>query len=94
MKNIEEIYQELLQNDKLQDEMVEAALSGGVESFFRARGCEVSEDEVWEFFRMQIIRRGELSDTEMEIVSGGAGNSNALAKMVRFWADNIAKKNR
>ena len=74
MKSIEELYQEVLENDAMKQEFAEATQDGRIMEFLKKHGCEAETEEVNAFLKEQQEKEGELSDAELEAVSGGCSS--------------------
>ena len=74
MKTIRELYAEVMADEALQKEYIQAAENGGVEDFLKAHECAASAEELAEFIKNGCGSnepRGELSDDELDDVAAG-----------------------
>ena len=72
MKNVEELYREVLASEALKKEFL-ALRPEEVEGFAAKYGCEAKPDEIKAFFEAKRNEPGELSDAELDQVAGGKG---------------------
>ncbi|HJC57054.1 MAG TPA: hypothetical protein H9700_06775 [Candidatus Eisenbergiella intestinipullorum] len=77
MKTIEELYQEVLEKDAMKQEFAEALQDGRIMDFLKEYGCEAGQEEVNAFLKEQQEKEGELSDAELDAVSGGCSSGPA-----------------
>ena len=70
MKTLDELYHEVMADDSLKSEYIEAAGNGGAADFLKAHGCEATEQELEEFMKNG-GKSGELSDDELDNVAAG-----------------------
>ena len=70
MKTLDELYSEVMADDSLRSEYMEAAGNGRAEDFLKAHGCEATEQELEEFMKKG-GKSGELSDDELDDVAAG-----------------------
>ena len=70
MKTLDELYHEVMADDSLKSEYIEAAGNGGAADFLKAHGCEATEQELEEFMKNG-GKSGELSDDELDDVAAG-----------------------
>ena len=79
MKTLEELYREVMADDALKSEYVEAAGGGRAEDFIKAHGCDATAAELEEFMEKDCesditlggVSHGELSDDELDDVAAG-----------------------
>lgn len=75
MKTIRELYAEVMADEALQKEYIQAAENGGVEDFLKAHECAASAQDLAEFINGGCGSgdepRGELSDDELDDVAAG-----------------------
>lgn len=69
MKTIEAIINEIKANEELQKKLAEAVKSNALADFLRELGCEATAEEFIAAFKP---KASELSDDELDGVSGGA----------------------
>ena len=67
MKTLEELYNEILADEGLKEQLKAAAEENKVEEFFKSHGCEATVDEVKEF----INSKKEVSLDELDSAAGG-----------------------
>ena len=72
MKNVEELYREVLASEALKKEFL-ALRPEEVEGIAAKYGCEAKPDEIKAFFEAKRNEPGELSDAELDQVAGGKG---------------------
>lgn len=70
MKTIEELYKEVIASEDLKKEFL-ALKPEEVEGFAEKHGCKATLDEIKNFLTEKSAAKGELSDEEIEQVSGG-----------------------
>ena len=70
MKTLDELYREVMADDSLKSEYIEAAGNGGAADFLKAHGCEATEQELEEFMKNG-GKSGELTDDELDNVAAG-----------------------
>ena len=71
MKTLKELYNEVIKNDELNKEFLEAGKNGKIQEFLKAHGCDVSAEEINTFFDEQTHADKALSLDELEGVAGG-----------------------
>lgn len=71
MKTLNELYAEVMADENLQNEYIQAAESSKTEGFLKAHGCEATLEEFDEFMKDAERISGELSDDELENVAAG-----------------------
>ena len=54
MKTLQELYKEIMANEKLKDEIVKAYKAGKVVEFVKAHGCNATMDEIMEFAKSKV----------------------------------------
>ena len=74
MKTLEELYNEILADEGLKEQLKAAAKENKVEEFFKAHGCEATIEEVKEF----INSKKEVSLDELDSAAGGCTTDGAL----------------
>ena len=72
MKNLQELYTEIMGSDELKKAFVEAGKSGKVMDFLKANGCEATAEDIKAFLKDKADQ--QLSDAELDSVAGGACN--------------------
>ena len=72
MKTLQDLYNEVITNDELKTEFMEAAKDGRTMGFLKAHGCEATEEELAVFLKERTM--GELSDDELDNAAGGGCN--------------------
>lgn len=77
MKTMEELYQEVLGSDELKGAFAQAVSEGRIEEFLKENGCEASPEEVKAFLQEKQAKEGELSEAELDAVSGGCDTMDA-----------------
>lgn len=82
MKTMEELYQEVLGSDELKNAFAQAVSEGRIEEFLKENGCEASPEEVKAFLQEKQAKEGELSEAELDAVSGGCSTIEAVASVV------------
>ena len=70
MKTLDELYREVMADDSLKSEYIEAAGNGGAADFLKVHGCEATEQELEEFMNNG-GKSGELTDDELDYVAAG-----------------------
>lgn len=71
MKNLNELYAEVMADEDLQKEFLEANQDGKIAEFLKAHDCEATLSEIEEFVKNSFGESGELSDDELDNVSAG-----------------------
>ena len=74
MKNIQEMYNEIMASQELKAQFIEAAKTGKQEEFLKAHGCEATLEEVQAFLEAKAKEDAPLSFDEMENAAGGDCN--------------------
>ena len=74
MKNIQELYSEIMNNEELKAQFIEAANAGKQEEFLKAHGCEATLEEVKTFLEAKQSEDAPLSLDELDNAAGGACN--------------------
>ena len=74
MKTLEELYNEILADEGLKEQLKAAAEENKVEEFFKSHGCEATVDEVKEF----INSKKEVSLDELDSAAGGCTTDDGL----------------
>ena len=69
MKTLQDLYNEVIANDELKTEFMEAAKDGRPMEFLKAHDCEATEEELSAFLKER--ESGELSDEELDNAAGG-----------------------
>ena len=89
-KTLQELYDEVVKDEKLIKEFTEAEKEGKLEEFLKAHGCNATEEELQKFLASEITDEKELSPEELDKVAGGKSNnkpSGEIVKMARFKCD-------
>lgn len=81
----EEVYDMLLQDDNLKQELVRAAMDDRLESFFRDLGCDADMEEIQLYFQKRILQKMTLSEEQLEEVQGGASPQQNFRKLILTW---------
>ena len=79
MKNLQELYAEIIGSDELKQAFVAAAKEGKVAEFLKAQGCESSVEEITAFLKETADQ--PLSDAELDSVTGGGCNDNTWSEV-------------
>ena len=82
MKTMEELFQEILGSDELKGAFAQAVREGRMEEFLKENGCEASPEEVKAFLQEKQAKEGELSEAELDAVSGGCSTMEAYVTAV------------
>ena len=82
MKTMEELFQEVLGSDGLKGAFAQAVSEGRMEEFLKEHGCEASPEEVKAFLQEKQTKEGELSEAELDAVSGGCGTKGPYVSAV------------
>ena len=72
MKTLQDLYSEVIANDELKNEFMEAAKDGRTTEFLKAHGCEATVEELAAFMKER--ESGELSDEELDDAAGGCND--------------------
>ena len=75
MKTLQDLYSEVIANDELKTEFMEAAKDGRPMEFLKAHDCEATAEELAAF--MKECTTGELSDEELDDAAGGCNHAGA-----------------
>ncbi len=84
MKTIKELYEEVIGSEELKQKFAEAARENHVEDFLKEQGCDATLAEVEAFLKEIQEKEGELSDAELDAVSGGCNQIEALCSALSF----------
>ena len=68
---LEELYQKALSDNELKKAFLDAANAGKLKEFLAANDCEATAEEAEELVIVKQKQTGELSDDELDKVSGG-----------------------
>ena len=71
MKTLEKLYEEIQADAELRKEYVKAAEDKKVIDFLKAHDCDATEAEVESFVKAKNEKNKELSDDELDNISGG-----------------------
>jgi len=69
MKNLDEMYQEVMADEALKEEFIAALRDGGVSEFLKAHDCDATEAEVNDYVYGR--KEEELSLDDLDNVAGG-----------------------
>ena len=75
MKSIQELYNEVMENQKLKEKFIEAAKAGKQEAFLKEQGCDATLEEVAAFLKAKAEEDAPLSVDELENSAGGKCNA-------------------
>ena len=70
-KTLQELYDEVVKDEKLIKEFTAAEKEGKIEEFVKAHGCNATEEELQKFLASEITDEKELSSEELDKVAGG-----------------------
>ena len=76
MKTIQELYNEIMANQELKAQFIEAAKAGKQEAFLKEHGCEATLEDVKAFLEAKQQEDAPLSFDELENAAGGECNRN------------------
>ena len=82
MKTIQELYSEIMNNEELKAQFIEAAKAGKQEEFLKANGCEATLEEVKTFLEAKQSEDAPLSFDELENAAGGTCNYTTILETV------------
>ena len=71
MKTIQELYNEVMANEELKAQFIEAAKAGRQEEFLKEHGCDATAAEVSAFLDAKANEDAQLSFDELENAAGG-----------------------
>ena len=71
MKSLNDIYTEVMTDEDLRKEFLEASEAEKISEFLKAHGCEATIDEFDEFMKSAGGKSGELDDDELDNVAAG-----------------------
>ena len=71
MKTIQELYNEVMANEELKAQFIEAAKAGRQEEFLKEHGCDATTAEVSDFLAAKENEDAPLSFDELENAAGG-----------------------
>ena len=74
MKTIQELYSEIMANQELKAQFIEAAKAGKQEAFLKEHGCEATLEEVKTFLEAKQQEDAPLSLDELDNAAGGGCN--------------------
>ncbi len=74
MKNVQELYNEVMANPELKASFIEAAKAGKQEAFLKEHSCNATVEEVAAFLKAQAEDDSPLSMDELENSAGGKCN--------------------
>ncbi len=75
MKTIQELYNEVMENQELKAQFIEAANAGKTDAFLKEHGCDATLEEVAAFLKEKSEEDLPLSLDELENSAGGECNS-------------------
>lgn len=81
MKTIEELYTELLTSEDKKKELAKALKENKVEDFLKANDCKATVEEAIAFMKEKNKAQGEISDAELDNISGGNAACDAAASV-------------
>ena len=71
MKTVQEFYKEVMANEELKEQFIEAAKAGRQEEFLKEHGCDATAAEVSAFLDAKANEDAPLSFDELENAAGG-----------------------
>lgn len=71
MKTLEELYNEIIGSEELKTAFSQAVKENKLEDFLKVNGCEASVQEMEDFIKGMKEKENELTDEELDSVSGG-----------------------
>ena len=80
MKNLEDLYKEILADQELKAKCGEAIKAQKLEEFLKAHGCEATMEDVRAFMES----KKEVSPDELDILAGGCDTHEALISAFTF----------
>lgn len=75
---IEALCSKVIGSEELKTAFVAAVKENKVAEFLKEQGCEATEAEVAEFLKSKQNAEGEVSDAELDAVSGGCNGAEAV----------------
>ena len=78
MKTIQDLYNEIMANQELKAQFIEAANAGKQEAFLKAHGCEATMEEVQAFLEAKQQEDAPLSFDELENAAGGCSEKTEI----------------
>lgn len=84
MKTLEQLFAEVLDSEELKNAFAEAAKDGKVVEFAAAHGVQATEEEIAAFLKARQQKTGELSEDELDNVSGGCNKDEILLSVGSF----------
>ena len=75
---IEALYSKVIGSEELKAVFVAAVKEKKIAEFLKAQGCEATEAEIVEFLKSKQNAEGEVSDAELDAVSGGCNGEEAV----------------
>ena len=74
MKTLEELYKEVMENEELKKEFLEASKDEeAIKAFLEKNGCEAGIEDLQTFIQEKAIV--EISDEDLDYVAGGKGSA-------------------
>lgn len=71
MKTMEQFFNEIMANDELYENFRTSIKEDRLESFLKENGVSETEEEFEKFFENKLLGSGELTDEQLEAISGG-----------------------
>lgn len=85
MATLEEIYERALSDEGERTAFVTSAETlEGLTAFLAERGCDATPEQVASFLKEKQAAQGEISDAELEAVSGGCNGAEAFDSVITF----------
>ena len=81
MKNIQELYNEVMGDQTLKSQFIEAAKAGRLTDFLKEHGCGATKEDVAVFLKAKVKEDAPLSASELENASGGKCTSGTAIEM-------------
>ena len=82
MKTIQELYNEIMANQELKAQFIEAAKAGKQEEFLKNHGCEAGLDQVAAFLKAKAEEDAPLSMDELDNAAGGECNDKTRTETI------------
>ncbi|MGN0670936.1 MAG: hypothetical protein ACI4JZ_10340 [Oscillospiraceae bacterium] len=84
MKTPEQFYNEIMTNDELYERFLASLREGKADEFLRENEVEGTVEEFERFFTNKLADYGELTDEQLEAISGGG--------LFSYFADKVKEK--
>ena len=84
MKTIQELYNEVMANEELKAQCIEAAKAGKFEAFLKEQGCDAALDEVAAFLKAKAEEDAPLSLNELNQAAGGKDDGDVVDHAVSW----------